>query len=144
MAAEKMEDYFPHFVYSIALALDQEKSGFFVKNEGISFPYLGQWAEEDLPCFTISLPKGIQVHAEDEKGAYYTYEDIRDHQPLTYVFHSEIASEIRKMTKLLRFSVQASDMLHTQKPSVRISKNEATDMKKSWIFNKYKLVMDSK
>lgn len=37
---EKLHDH-PHFVYSITMKLDDKISGFFIKNEGISFPLLG-------------------------------------------------------------------------------------------------------
>lgn len=143
-AAEKMEGYFPHFVYSISLMLDPDKSGFFVKNEGVSFPYLGQWAEDELPSIVLSLPKGFQINVENENGKYYIYEDIREHLPLTYAFYEEVASEIKKMTKLLRFSVSTTDNVQEQKPSVRISQQAAMDMRSSWIFNKYALVMNTK
>ncbi|MFF2889299.1 hypothetical protein [Paenibacillus sp. NPDC057967] len=137
-------DYFPFFVYSISLKISNESSGFFVRNEGISFPYNEQWAEDELPSVMLSLPKGYQIDLEDEKGKYYVYEDIREHQPLTYAFFNEIANEIKKMTKLLRFSVPAGDTLQEQKPSVRISQNAMNDMMNAWIFKKYKLVMSSK
>ncbi|WP_413373950.1 hypothetical protein [Paenibacillus taichungensis] len=145
-AAEKenREGGHPYFVYSISFALEQEQSGFFVRNEAVSFPYLGQWAEDELPFIMLSLPKGFQINLEDEKGKYYIYEDIREHQPLTYTFYDEVASEIKKMTKLLRFSVPGVDAMQEQKPSVRVSQRAVNELKDSWIFNKYSLVMNTK
>ena len=81
---------------------------------------------------------------EDEKGKYYIYEDIREHQPLTYTFFNEVASNIKKITTPLRFFAHAADALQEQKPPVRISKNAINDIMNSWIFKKYKLVMTSK
>jgi len=141
---ENREESPPHFVYSILSMLDQGKSGFFLKNEGISFLYFGQWAEDELPSILVSFPKGLAIHKEDEKGKYYIYEDIREHQPLTYGLYHEVANEIKKITKLLRFSVPTPEGLHEQKTSVRISKEAAEDMRRSWIFNTYSLVMNTK
>jgi len=142
-AAEK-PDYFPFFVYSISLAIGNESSGFFVRNEGISFPYNEQWAEDELPSVMLSFPKGFQMDLEDERGKSYIYEDIREHRPSTYALFEEITAEMKKMTKPLRFSVPAGDMQQEQKPSVRISANAINDMANSWIFKKYGLVMNSK
>ncbi|RAW16161.1 hypothetical protein DC345_11850 [Paenibacillus taichungensis] len=141
---EKGEVVRPYFVYSILSMLDKEKSGLFVKNEGISFPYFGQWAEDELPSILLSFPKGLAIHMEDEKGEYYIYEDIQDHHPLTYTLFHEVADEIKKITKLLRFFVPAPEGLHEQKTSVRMSKEAAEDMRQSWIFNTYSLVMKTK
>ncbi|WP_245586032.1 hypothetical protein [Paenibacillus pinihumi] len=80
---QERPEYFPHFLYSISLAAGTESSGFFVRNEGISFPYNQQWAEDELPCVMLSFPKGFQIDLEDETGKYYIYEDIREHQPLS-------------------------------------------------------------
>ncbi|MFD0717085.1 hypothetical protein [Paenibacillus sp. GCM10027626] len=143
-AKEKPEGYRLFFVYSISFTLDNARSGFFVRNEGISFPNQQQWAEDELPYLMLSFPKGFQIDLEDEKGKYYIYEDIREHQPLTYAFFDEVANDIKKITKLLRFSVPAADGLQEQKPPVRISKNAVNDMLNSWIFEKYKLVMNNK
>lgn len=137
-------DYYPHFVYSVSLTNDNESSGFFVRNEGISFPYNQQWADDELPCLMLSFPKGFQIDIEDEKGKYYIYEDIREHRPLIYAFYNVVANDIKKMTKLLRFSVPVADALQEQKSSVRISKDALNDMCNSWIFKKYKLVINNK
>lgn len=142
--AAKKPDYFPFFVYSISLTVGNESSGFFVRNEGISFPYNEQWAEDELPSVMLSFPKGLQIDLEDERGKYYIYEDIREHGPSTYALFEEITAEMKKMTKPLRFSVPAGDMQQEQKPSVRISKNAMSDMANSWIFRKYGLVINSK
>ncbi|MDR9748167.1 hypothetical protein P4H27_21350 [Paenibacillus taichungensis] len=141
---ENREEIPPHFVYSLLSKLDQGKSGFFLKNEGVCFPYLGQWAEDELPSIVLSFPKGVQMDLEDEIGKYYIYEDIREHRPLTYGLYHEVANEIKKITKLLRFSVPAPEGLHEQKTSVRVSKEAMNDMRESWIFNKYSLVMNTK
>ncbi|MGV2887410.1 MULTISPECIES: hypothetical protein [Paenibacillus] len=141
---ENKEESPPHYVYSLLSMLDQGKSGFFLRNEGVSFPYFGQWAEDELPSILLSFPKALAIHMEDEKGKYYIYEDIREHQPLTYALYDEVVSEIKKMTKLLRFSVPGPEGLHEQKTSVRISKEAVNDMRESWIFNKYSLVMNTK
>ncbi|SDL01698.1 hypothetical protein SAMN05428961_103577 [Paenibacillus sp. OK060] len=143
-AAEKREGYHPYLAYSVLITLDQHNSGFFVKNEGINFPYDGQWAEDELPCITLSLPKGFQINLEDEKGRYYIYEDIREHLPLTYAFYEEVASGVKKITKLLRFSAPGVDAMQEQKPSVRVSQRAVNELKDSWIFNKYSLVMNTK
>lgn len=142
--SQEKPDYHPFFVYSISLAFGDERSGFFVRNEGISFPHLGQWAEDELPYIMLSLPKGFQIDLEDEKGQYYIYEDIREHQPLTYVFFDEVASYTKKITKPLRFSSHVADALQEHKPPVRISKDAAKDMMNSWVFKKYELVMNTK
>ncbi|MGW9124964.1 hypothetical protein ACWGPW_08180 [Paenibacillus chitinolyticus] len=142
--AQEKPNYYPFFVYSIPFAAGNESSGFFVKNEGIRFPYHGQWAEDELPYVMLSLPKGFQINLEDEKGKYYVYEDIREHQPLTYAFFDELASYAKKITKPLRFSAYAADALQEQKPPVRISKNAANELADSWIFKKYELVMKDK
>ncbi|MBV6715838.1 hypothetical protein [Paenibacillus chitinolyticus] len=142
--AQEKPNYYPFFVYSISFAAGNESSGFFVRNEGISFPYHGQWAEDELPYVMLSLPKGFQINLEDEKGKYYIYEDIREHRPLTYAFFDEIANDMKKITKPLRFSAYAADALLEQKPPVRISANAANDMMNSWMFKKYKLVMKGK
>ncbi|WP_042161226.1 hypothetical protein [Paenibacillus gorillae] len=131
--------YHPYFVYSISFAAGNESSGFFVRNENISFPYLGQWAEDELPSIMLSLPKGFQIILEDQK--YYVYEDIREHQPITYSFYTDIVNDIKKITKPFRFFVHGADAVQEQKPPVRISKNAAADLMNAWIFRKYKLVM---
>jgi len=143
-AMPEKPDYFPFFVFSISLTIDNERSGFFVKNEGISFPFGQQWAEDEVPYVMLSFPKGFRMDREDEKGKYHVYEDIREHQPLTYAFFDEVANKMKKMTKPLRFSVPAADTLQEQKPSVRISKNAVEDMADSWIFKKYKLVIHNR
>ncbi|UNK21102.1 hypothetical protein MNQ98_14280 [Paenibacillus sp. N3/727] len=140
---QEKPDYHPFFVYSISITIENESSGFFVRNESVRFPYLQQWAEDELPYIMLSLPKGFRIDLEDEKGKYYVFEDIREHQPLTYTFFNELANDIKKVTKLLRFFAYAVDALQEQKPPVRISKNTMNDMMNSWIFKKYKLVMTS-
>lgn len=141
---EEKPDYHPFFVYSISFTAGNESSGFFVRNESIRFPYLRQWAEDELPYLMLSLPKGFQIDLEDEKGKYYIYEDIREHQPLTYTFYDEVANDIKKITKSLRFLAHAANALQEQKPPVRISEDAMNDMMNSWIFKKYKLVMNNK
>jgi hypothetical protein len=141
---QEKPDYYPFFVYSIPLSINNKKSGFFVRNESIRFPDQRQWAEDEWPYIMLSLPKGVQINAEDEKGKYYIYEDLREHQPLTYAFFDEVATHIKKMTKPLRFSAHTEDALQEQKPSVRISENAANAMVNSWLFKKYKLVMKGK
>ncbi|WP_340015096.1 hypothetical protein [Paenibacillus sp. FSL K6-1318] len=141
VAKEKKNDVDPFFVYSIIVSSDQEASGFFVRNEAVSFPYHGQWAEDELPCILLSFPKGFQVNLEDEKGKYYIYEDIRDHKPLTYALFDEITGSIKKMTKPLRFSTHDEDAMKEQKPSVRISHDAMHELSQSWIFGKYGLVV---
>ncbi|GAB6927884.1 hypothetical protein JCM10914A_18670 [Paenibacillus sp. JCM 10914] len=136
--------YHPFFVYSISLTMEHESSGFFVRNEGISFPYNQQWAEDELPSVMLSFPKGFRMDLENEKGNHYMYEDIREHWPLTYAFFNEVANDIKKMTKLLRFSIPAADALQEQKPPVRLSKDAMNDIMNSWIVKKYKLVMHNK
>ncbi|GIP36502.1 hypothetical protein [Paenibacillus sp. J2TS4] len=143
-AAEKRKDAHPFFVYSISITSDHENSGFFVRNEGVDFPYYGQWAEDELPCILLSFPKGFQVDLEDEKGKYYIYEDIRDHRPLTYAFFEQVTGYIKKRTKPLRFSALDPEAMKEQKPSVRISRDAIQDMGQSWIFNKYGLVIHGK
>ncbi|MCP1187484.1 hypothetical protein [Paenibacillus sp. 1781tsa1] len=143
-AGEKRNDVHAFFVYSISVASNQESSGFFVRNEGVSFPYHGQWAEEELPCIMLSFPKGVQVNLEDEKGKYYIYEDIRDHMPLTYAFFDEIRDSIQKIAKPLRFSAQDTNAMKVQKPSVRISHDAMHDLSQSWRFSKYGLVIQGK
>ncbi|MCP1359102.1 hypothetical protein [Aneurinibacillus migulanus] len=96
------------------------------------------------PYIMLSLPKGFQIDLEDEKGKYYIYEDIREHQPLTYAFFDEVTNYMKKITKPLRFSAHAADVLQEQKPSVRISKHAVNDMINVWIFKKYELVMNYK
>ncbi len=115
-----------------------------MKNEGVSYPYHGQWAEDELSCILISFPKGFQVNSEDEKGKYYIYEDIRGHKPLTYAFFDEIRDSIKKMTKPLRFSAHDANAMKEQKPSVRISHDAMHDLSQSWIFDKYGLVIHGK
>lgn len=112
-----------------------------MRNEGLSFPYHGQWAEDELPYIMLSFPKGVQVNLEDEKGKHYIYEDIRDHMPLTYAFFDEIRDFIKKMTKPFRFSAHDADAMKEQKPSMRISHDATRDLSQSWIFNKYGLVI---
>ncbi|WP_260984795.1 hypothetical protein [Paenibacillus xylanexedens] len=90
VANEKVADYFPHFVYSIVLAMDQGMAGFFVRNEGISFPYREQWAVDELPSIMISLPKDIRIQAESGEGTEYTYEDIREQRPSIYKLYEEL------------------------------------------------------
>ncbi|MFD0716398.1 hypothetical protein [Paenibacillus sp. GCM10027626] len=141
---QEKPDYHPFFVYSISFTIGNESSGFFVRNESIRFPFFQQWAEDELPYLMVSLPKGFQIDLEDEKGKYYIYEDIREHRPLTYAFFDEVANDIKKSTEPLRFSAHAADALQEQKPPVRISKSAMNDMINSWIFKKYKLVMNSK
>ncbi|MBH5319391.1 hypothetical protein I6N90_16455 [Paenibacillus sp. GSMTC-2017] len=140
-AEEKRNDYHPFFVYSISVVSDNERSGFFVRNEGVHFPYFGQWAEDELPCILLSFPKGFQIDLEDEKGKYYIYEDIQDHKLLTYTFFNEITNSIKKMTKPLRFSAHDANAMKEQKPSVRISYDAIRDLNKSWIFSRYGLVI---
>ncbi|GGG69740.1 hypothetical protein [Paenibacillus radicis (ex Gao et al. 2016)] len=139
-APEKPE-YHPFFVYSISFTAGNESSGFFIRNESISFPYLGQWAEDELPSIMLSLPKGFQIDVEDESGKYYIYEDIREHQPLTYTFYNDIVNDIKKITKPFRFFIYEADAVQEQKPPVRISKNAANELMNAWIFKKYKLVI---
>lgn len=141
---QKQPEYHPFFVYSISLSIGNENSGFFIRNEGIHFPHNQQWAEDELPYVMLSFPKGFQIDLEDEKGKYYIYEDIRKHRPLTYALFDEITNDMKKNTKLFRFSVPAADTLQEQKPPVRISKNAMNDMVNSWIFKKYMLVTNRK
>ncbi|KOR76010.1 hypothetical protein [Paenibacillus solani] len=136
---EKREGVRPFFVYSIPVTLQQEDSGFFARNEGVQFPYYGQWAEDELPCILLSFPKGLQIEMEDEQGKYYVYEDIRDHRPLTYKLFEDITGYIKKRTKPLRFSALDPEAMNEQKPSVRISRDAKQDMSESWIFAKYGL-----
>ncbi|SFE62759.1 hypothetical protein SAMN04487969_104244 [Paenibacillus algorifonticola] len=105
---EKRIDYHPFFVYSISVSTGHERSVFFIRNEGIPFPYYGQWSED--------------------------------------AFFNEVTNDIKKMTKPLRFSAHAATGagLQEQKPPVRISKNAMTDLVNSWIFRKYKLIMNGK
>jgi hypothetical protein len=114
--AEKGTGYYPHFVYSIAVTADKESSGFFARNEGVPFPYYG----------------------------HYVYEDIRYHRPLTYTLFDEITGFIKKRTKPLRFSAHDADAMKEQKPSVRISPDAMQDLKGSWMFGKYGLVIHSR
>jgi hypothetical protein len=143
-SGERRNDVRPFFVYSISVASDHEKSGFFARNEGVHFPYFGQWAEDELPCIVLSFPKGFQIDLEDAKGKYYIYEDIRNHKPLTYTFFEEITGHIKKMTKPLRFAALNPEAMKEQKPSVRISRDAVQDMSKSWIFTKYGLVINDR
>lgn len=114
---------------------------FFARNEGISIPYHGQWAENELPCILISCPKGHRVNAQDEQGEYYLYEDVREHKPLSYALYKEITGSIQKMTKPLRFSSQDTKAMEEQKPSVRISRAAADDLSNSWMVRQYGLVI---
>ncbi|WP_422658916.1 hypothetical protein ACK8P5_25215 [Paenibacillus sp. EC2-1] len=143
-AEEKRTDYHPFFVYSISVTSNDESSGFFMRNEGVHFPYGGQWAEDELPCILLSFPKGVQVNLEDDKGKYYIYEDIREHKWLIYTFFNEITSSIKKITKPLRFSALDAAAMKEQKPSVRISHDALHDLSKSWISRKYGLVISGK
>jgi hypothetical protein len=143
-AEEKRNDYFPHFVYSISVAPNNEQAGFFAGYSEIYFPYNGQWAEDKLPSIMLSFPKGFQIDKEDEKGKYYIYEDIRVHKPLTYAFFNELTGFIKKGTKPLRFSAQDTAAMKEQKPSVRISQEAIQDLSNSWIFSKYGLVINGK
>ncbi|MGG3280555.1 hypothetical protein [Paenibacillus solani] len=138
-AREKREGVRPFFVYSIPVTLQQEDSGFFARNEGVQFPYYGQWAEDELPCILLSFPKGFQINMEDKQGKYYVYEDIREHRPLTYKLFEEITGFIKKRTKPLRFSALDPEAMKEQKPTVRISRDVMQDMSTSWIFTKYGL-----
>ncbi|WP_260871128.1 hypothetical protein [Paenibacillus xylanexedens] len=115
-----------------------------MRNEGVPFPYHGQWAEDELPCILLSFPKGFQIDMQDEQGKYYIYEDIRDHKPLTYAFFDEMKGSIKKITKPLRFSAHDADAMKEQKPSVRISHDAMNDLSESWIFIKYGLVIHGK
>ncbi|QUL54890.1 hypothetical protein KDC22_32435 [Paenibacillus tritici] len=144
IAAEQRDGVHPSFVYSISVLPDQEQSGYFTRNEQIYFPYYGQWAEDKLPSILFSLPKGVQVDLEDERGKYYIYEDIRDRRPLTYTYFSEISGSIRTLTKPLRFSALEAAAMDEQKPSVRISPGAAQDLSNSWIFSKYGLRLQGK
>lgn len=140
-AAERRTDYHPLFVYSISVVIDQESGGFFAANKGVSFPYGGQWAADELPYIMLSLPKGVQINLEDEQGKYYVYEDIRDHKPLTYALFQELQAAIKKQTKPLRFSALDAAAMKEQKPSVRISPAAISDLSESWITRKYGLVL---
>jgi len=144
VAEDKRSDYHPFFVYSISATLDNESSGFFVRNEGISFPYDNKWAEDELPYMMLSMPKGLQVDMEDEAGKYYIYEDIRNHKPLTYTLFTEITDYIKQVTKPLRFSALDAAAMPEQKPSVRISRDAIQNISKSWICNKYGLLIKGK
>lgn len=86
ITAQEKPDYHPFFVYSISFIIGNESSGIFARNESFGFPYGEQWAEDEMPCLLFSLPKGVRVDLEDEKGKYYVYEDLREHQPFTYAF----------------------------------------------------------
>jgi len=138
-AGEKREGVRPFFVYSIPVAIQDEESGFFARNEDVQFSYYGQWAEDELPCILLSFPKGFQINKEDEQGKYYVHEDIRDHRPLTYTFFEEITGLIKKTTKPLRFSALDPEAMKEQKPSIRISRDALQDMSTSWISTKYGL-----
>lgn len=140
-AAEKESGVSPFFIYSMPVLPDTESFGFFARNEGISIPYHGQWAEHELPSILISCPKGHRVNAQDEQGEYYLYEDIREHKPLSYALYKEITGAIQKMTKPLRFSAQDPEAMEEQKPSVRISRTAAEDLSNSWMVRQYGLVI---
>lgn len=141
MAADKREGHRPLFVYAVTVQPGDEQSGYHIRQEEISFPRYGQWAEDILPCVMISFPKGFQINLEDERGKYYVYEDIREHKPLTYALFQEFIGAIRTITKPLRFSAQDADAMKEQKPAVRISQGAAQDLSRSWIFNKYGLML---
>ncbi|MEK4519412.1 hypothetical protein NSS64_29500 [Paenibacillus sp. FSL H8-0122] len=140
-AAEKESGVRPFFIYSISVLPDTESFGFFARNEGISIPYHGQWAENELPCILISCPKGHRVNAQDEQGEYYLYEDVREHKPLSYALYKEITGSIQKITKPLRFSAQDTEAMDEQKPSVRISRDAAQDLSDSWMVRQYGLLI---
>ncbi|MHA2858167.1 hypothetical protein ACXZ7E_29525 [Paenibacillus lautus] len=51
---------------------------------------------------------------------------------------------MKKITRPLRFSIQAADAMQEQKPAVRISQQAVNDLIDSWIVKKYGLVMNNK
>lgn len=59
-------------------------------------------------------------------------------------FYEEVASEVKIITKLLRFSAPGVEAMQEQKPSVRVSQRAVNELKDFWIFNKYSLVMNTK
>ncbi|MGR6546612.1 hypothetical protein [Paenibacillus tundrae] len=145
--AQEKPNQHPHWVYSVVCNLDERTTGFFMKNEGYSFPVQEQWAEDEFPYILLSLPKGFQINLQDEQGNYYIYEDIREHLPFTYALFAETSQSVKKMTKPLRFKVYAGaslDALQEQKPPVRISPSAAQEMSTSWLCEKYGISLSVK
>jgi len=63
-----------------------------------------------------------------QKGKYFIYEDIRVHQPAIYPIFENLASEIKRITKALRFEAQGIDG-YELKPPIRISEQAAHEVK---------------
>lgn len=91
-------------------------------------------------ALSISLQKGVSVNKEDEKGKYFVYEDIQLHSPRSYPLYQQITAYIKNKTKPLRFKTNIGNEI---KPSVRVSKQVASDLADSWIFKNHNFEMIS-
>ncbi|MCL2637271.1 MAG: hypothetical protein FWD48_02770 [Oscillospiraceae bacterium] len=140
-AAEEKPDGFASFIYAIDFTLGSEKPDlFFVRNEPINWIYQNKWPEDDIQFPRIMFTKGFQINLGDEKGKYYIYEDIREHQPLSYAFWKEVTDYIKSITKPFRFFVPTADSFKEEKPaSARISERALSEINKGWYFKKYQL-----
>jgi len=78
-----------------------------------------------------------------QKGKYFIYEDIRVHQPTIYQIFENLASEIKRITKRLRFEAQGIDGYEQLKPPIRISEQAAHEVKEGWLFKACQLQMKS-
>lgn len=131
------------FTYSLSFPKEKNLFGFFIRSEGVRFPYYRQWAEVEIPYLMLSYQKGCQVNLVDEKGRCFIYEDILKHEPEGYPIYETITNFIKSITKPLRFAAHVVDSFDEIKSSVRISAKAAEDLSNSWIFKMYQLEMRS-
>ncbi|MBP1996806.1 hypothetical protein [Paenibacillus eucommiae] len=117
--------------------------GFSLNTDRLRFPYDRQWADAEIPFVQLTYQKGFSIDLEDEKGKYFIYEDIREHQPTIYPIFENLASEIKRITKPLRFEARGIDGYEQLKPPIRISEQAAHEVKEGWLFKAYQLQMKS-
>jgi hypothetical protein len=118
-------------------------SSFQLLSLGISFPYHGQWAKDEIPYLRIAFPKARAVNYEDEKGKYFLYEDINKYEPEMYPIFETLSKHVKQLTKPFRFEGLLYDKIEEKKTPVRISQQAAEDFCKSWLFKDYQLEMKS-
>ncbi|GBF73684.1 hypothetical protein PA598K_01993 [Paenibacillus sp. 598K] len=127
------------FVYSVVVTVDGQTAGYAVRGTGLAFPDGDRWAQHELPYVMLSLPKGYRMDEAD--GEHYRYEDIRVHLPQTYALYEQVAAEVKRCTRPLRFLARGAEGLQEQKPAVRISPEALSALSEGWLWQQYGLVV---
>lgn len=79
----------------------------------------------------LSYPKGFAVPCDDKD--YFTYEDIKLHEPLGYPLFEQLTNFIKRQTKPFRYVANGIE----QKPPIRITPQAQKDLTNSWLIKKH-------